>query len=55
LGLEGTEGPVMTDTNRFHVFLSHASADKLAVEEIARRLQAEGIEPWLDKWNLIPG
>jgi TIR domain len=45
----------MTDTNRFHVFLSHASADKLAVEEIARRLQAEGIEPWLDKWNLIPG
>ena len=40
---------------RFHVFLSHNSADKPAVEELARRLKAEGMEPWLDKWHLIPG
>jgi hypothetical protein len=40
---------------RFHTFLSHNSADKPAVEELARRLTREGIEPWLDKWNLIPG
>jgi hypothetical protein len=34
---------------------SHGSADKPAVEEIARRLEREGIEAWLDKWHLIPG
>jgi hypothetical protein len=39
----------------FHVFLSHSSADKPAVEELARRLAKEGIKGWLDKWNLIPG
>src|SRR6516165_3215104 len=39
----------------FHVFLSHSSADKPAVEELARRLAKEGIQPWLDKWHLIPG
>lgn len=37
------------------VFLSHHSNDKPVVEEIARRLQAIGVVPWLDKWNLIPG
>lgn len=39
----------------YDVFLSHGTADKPAVEELARRLKREGIEPWLDKWNLIPG
>ena len=39
----------------FDVFLSHNSTDKPAVEALAHRLRAAGIEPWLDKWNLIPG
>jgi len=39
----------------FHVFLSHSTADKPAVEELARRLAKEGIHSWLDKWHLIPG
>src|SRR6516225_9496808 len=39
----------------YHVFLSHSRDDKAAVEELARRLAREGIQPWLDKWNLIPG
>jgi formylglycine-generating enzyme required for sulfatase activity len=39
----------------FHVFLSHNSADKPAVEELAQRLANEGIQAWLDKWHLIPG
>ena len=39
----------------FDVFLCHNSADKPAVEEIARKLKARGIEPWLDKWGLRPG
>jgi hypothetical protein len=38
-----------------HVFLSHSTADKPAVEELARRLAKEGIQAWLDKWHLIPG
>jgi TIR domain len=38
------------------VFLSHNSADKPAIEALALRLRQEpDIEPWLDKWNLIPG
>jgi hypothetical protein len=39
----------------FHVFLSHSTADKPAVEELARQLAKEGIHAWLDKWHLIPG
>jgi hypothetical protein len=40
---------------RYDVFLSHASADKPAVEYLAQKLSAIGIEPFLDKWHLIPG
>src|SRR3954447_16609954 len=40
---------------RFDVFLSHASADKPRVEDLARRLTRDGLRPWLDRWNLIPG
>jgi hypothetical protein len=36
-------------------FLSHNSDHKPAVREIAKRLRAEGIDVWLDEWNLIPG
>jgi hypothetical protein len=39
----------------YHTFLSHNNADKPAVEDLAQRLRKENIEPWLDKWNLIPG
>jgi hypothetical protein len=37
------------------VFLSHNSLDKPAVETLAYALLDAGIEPWLDKWNLVPG
>jgi WD40 repeat protein len=40
---------------RFDVFLSHSSQDKDTVERIAERLRRAGVEPWLDKWALIPG
>jgi TIR domain len=50
-----TEGYPVT-THRHDVFLSHTSGDKDAVEHIARRLRAEAqLEPFLDKWHLIPG
>ena len=50
-----TEGYPAT-TQRYDVFLSHTSGDKDSVERIARRLRAEAqLEPFLDKWHLIPG
>jgi WD40 repeat protein len=40
---------------RYDVFLSHASADKQAVERLARKLREEGLEPFLDTWFLVAG
>lgn len=40
---------------QYDVFLSHNSADKPAVEILAEKLVDTGLNPWLDKWNLIPG
>ena len=40
----------------YDVFLSHSSADKLAVENIAQNLsETYSLKCWLDKWNLVPG
>lgn len=39
----------------YDVFLSHASADKPSVERLARRLREDGLNPFLDKWHLVPG
>ncbi len=40
----------------YHVFLSHSSEDKPAVERLARRLRDEaGLKPFLDDWDLVPG
>ncbi len=39
----------------FDVFLSHNSRDKHLVERLAEKLKRAGIEPWLDKWCLVPG
>ena len=39
----------------FDVFLCHNSKDKDEVKKIAKRLQARGIRPWLDEWELPPG
>lgn len=38
------------------VFISHASEDKERfVLEFARRLRDNGIDAWLDKWEMLPG
>ncbi len=41
----------------FDVFLSHNSQDKPQVEQIiAKRLVSEAqLQPFLDKWHLVPG
>jgi tetratricopeptide (TPR) repeat protein len=37
------------------VFCSHRSVDKPRVKEIAARLAAAGIDPWVDQWEIAPG
>lgn len=38
------------------VFISHASEDKERfVNEFATKLRANGIDAWLDKWEMLPG
>lgn len=51
--------PTTIDTSQrsptLRVFLAHASADKTETRDIAKRLSAEGFEPWLDEEQLLPG
>jgi hypothetical protein len=37
------------------VFLCHATDDKASVRQLYHQLQADGIAPWLDEENLVPG
>ncbi|MEO1392668.1 MAG: GUN4 domain-containing protein [Cyanobacteria bacterium J06634_5] len=39
----------------FDVFMCHNGEDKPAVIRIAEQLQTQGIQPWLDEWELRPG
>jgi hypothetical protein len=41
--------------NGLRVFLCHASQDKTNVREIHRRLREDGMQPWLDEEDLVPG
>jgi len=45
----------MADASEFDVFLSHASADKAAVRELAERLEGDGLSVWLDAWVIQHG
>jgi hypothetical protein len=40
---------------RFDTFLCHNSEDKAAVIRIGRQLRKDGIQLWLDEWELRPG
>jgi len=40
---------------QLRVFLCHASGDKPAVRDLYHRLRADGIDPWFDEENLLPG
>lgn len=37
------------------VFLSHSHSDKLVAEQLGKLLAANGVKPWLDKWEILPG
>lgn len=47
-------GPAPT-RYRYDVFLSHSSADKPVVRELAERLRAAGLRVWFDEWLIRPG
>ncbi len=37
------------------IFLSYASADRVAVRDLYRRLSDAGFTPWMDEEDLLPG
>lgn len=37
------------------VFVSHSSHDKPAVLALAEALRQRGFDPWVDKWQIVPG
>ena len=51
--------PRVTEKNqsqrKLRAFLCHASADKETVRTLYRRLWEDGVEPWLDEEDLLPG
>lgn len=40
---------------KLKVFLCHSSGDKPAVRALYQRLRADGVDPWLDEEDLLPG
>ena len=44
-----------TSGRGYDLFLSYNSADYRFVEDIAHRLRDAGLEPFLDRWYLVPG
>jgi hypothetical protein len=47
--------PMAPTASSYDVFLSYNSADHILVEEIARKIRDEHLEPFLDRWYLVPG
>ncbi|MEM7127029.1 MAG: toll/interleukin-1 receptor domain-containing protein [Chloroflexota bacterium] len=41
--------------SKLRVFLCHAKTDKAEVHRLYQQLKSDGIEPWLDEENLLPG
>ncbi len=39
----------------YDLFISYNSHDGIWVDELANRLRAEGLRPWLDQWELVAG
>lgn len=42
-------------SHRLHVFLCHSSGDKESVRKLYKKLKSDGVYPWLDEENLLPG
>src|SRR3954447_24686949 len=50
-----TAGMAIMAGENYHVFLSYNERHRPAVEELARWLVREGLRPFLDWWDLVPG
>lgn len=44
-----------TNPRKLTVFLCHGSEDKVIVREIYYDLREDGVDPWLDEKNILPG
>ena len=51
-GVKG-ESPVLS--RGVKVFLCHSSSDKRSVRELRAKLLSDGIQPWLDEEDILPG
>jgi hypothetical protein len=49
------DSTAVTPESSYDLFLSYNSADHGVVENIARKLRDEHLEPFLDRWYLAPG
>src|SRR5215510_14215056 len=47
--------PMDPTASSYDIFLSYNSADHTLVEEIARKIRDQHLEPFLDRWYLVPG
>lgn len=45
----------MSESFEYDVFLSHSTADKDTVRDIAQQLKADGLNVWFDEWKIQPG
>lgn len=45
----------MSDQKQLLVFISHASEDNAAAQELTNRLREDGFDPWFDVERLLPG
>jgi hypothetical protein len=54
-GKERFESLAALGDRRLKVFLCHSAQDKPQVRELYQKLVADGIDPWFDEANLIPG
>jgi tetratricopeptide (TPR) repeat protein len=46
---------IMPETFQYEVFLSHSSKDKPIVRPLAERLRKDGLNVFLDEWEILPG
>jgi TIR domain len=46
---------VFQPTGRTKVFIAYAKEDRAQARKLYRSLKAEGLEPWMDEQNLLPG
>lgn len=49
------ESTIIESHRPLRAFLCHSSGDKPAVRELYYRLRSNGIDPWLDEEDLLPG